>query len=90
MKKMVRVQYEPDENTTRGQRWLCAVINANQVSQVELARKLHVVKATISNLLNGYSHLTFGNVCAICYVLKLKDDPEEVWEFIREEKDMVK
>lgn len=85
MRKVIR--YELDENTTRGQRWLCAVINASQVSQVELARKLHITKGTTFNLLSGHSPMTFPYVCAICYVLKLKDDPEEVWEFIQEEKE---
>jgi len=81
------IQYEPDANTTRAQKWLCAVINANKVSQAELAGKLHVTRGTVFNLLSGHSPMAFPYVCAICYVLKLKDDPEEVWEFIKEEKE---
>lgn len=85
MKKVIHCYYELSPTMTKAQVWICRVLNSSGFTQEELGKKLHISRQAVNNLVNGHSKLTFSQVCAICYVCYLADDPESIWQDLNKE-----
>lgn len=76
------VTYEGER--VKQSRWLTNALNERQITVSELARRMHVTRQMVYNLLHGHQRMTFLHVIAICYLLKLEDDPKEIYKQINE------
>ena len=87
VKKIIRIntQYEADDAFI--QKWLVDVLNTNNLNCTQLAKLLHVSKQTTCAWVQGQYEPSYTTIIAICYLLKLKDDPNEIFEKMKGEKE---
>lgn len=88
MKKIKKVIYYQVEDTDRFiEKWLANILNEHGLNCMKLARLLHVSKQTPINWLTGKAKVPYTTIVAICYLLKIKDNPDEVYQkMVDEEK----
>ena len=51
---------------------------------VDVAKKLHIGRSSVTGHATGYHKPTFMNVVSYCWVFGGKDDPEEIWKLVDE------
>ena len=72
-----------DENLTAQQRWLIHVLDWSGLGICELAKKAHISRQYVSNILHQKNKLTFPMICAICVATGIPDDCEKVYFEVR-------
>lgn len=64
--------------------WMNQNMMRNGMTQMDVAKKLHVCRAHVNSHATGYHKPTFINVVSYCWVFGSKDDPEEIWKLADE------
>lgn len=71
--------YAIPEDATPQARWILNLLNEHNLTMAELADAIHVSRQSLYLWANGGA-ITFGNICAICYVLDKNADPEGLYQ----------
>ena len=74
-----------DDNTPFQTIWLVDILNEHDMSFSDLSRLLHVSKQTITNWAASTHPMSFPCIAALIFLLKLDDDPEDVYKTIWKE-----
>ena len=84
-KTSIRIKnlYIPSIDAGKQEIYLCKLLNEYDINMSQLAKKCHVSKQTINNIINGVTKLTFPMACALGFALDLS--PEEIWNELHEE-----
>lgn len=60
--------------------WLNQNMMKHGMKHIDVARKLHVCRGSISSHASGYVKPTFMNVISYCWLFGGHDDPEEIYK----------
>lgn len=64
--------------------WMTQNMMRSWMTQMDIANKLHISRATVNGHATGYKRPTFVNVISYCWAFGCKDDPKEVWKLVDE------
>lgn len=80
-KIMVTVKkfYDIPENAIPQTKWLLNLMNEYNLNLSKLADIIHVSKQTVGYWIKGHA-ISFGNICAICYMIDKNSDPEKLYQ----------
>ena len=86
MKRTVIVKkfYDIPEDAVPQTRWLLNLMNEYDLNLTRLAEIIHVSKQSVSLWIKGQA-ISFGNICAICYMIDKHSDPEKLYRLFNEE-----
>lgn len=80
----VKKYYDVTEEMPFQEQWLLQVMNRCMINSADLAKKLHITRQAVSNWLLGNNQITFMAIAAICHVTGIDDDPERIFNEIKE------
>lgn len=60
--------------------WFTQNMFENGLTQMDVAKKLHITRPSVCNHAAGLAKPTFMNVVSYCWVFGSKDDPEEIYK----------
>ena len=75
--------YDIPENAEPQTRWLLNLMNQYDLNLTGLADIIHVSKQSVSLWIKGHT-ISFGNICAICYMIDKHADPERLYKLFNE------
>ena len=83
--QIIKAHYETDPDDSFQTRWFVYIMNLKNLNYIKLGDLLHLSKQTICNYMTDKIKVPFNVIAAICYVLNLPDDANEVYENIMKE-----